>query len=91
MKDGCARQYGCKPYVIIESEDHADEVIEYAMEIGAEHPEGNDPCFIVQFPDRGFPELYSERALRSGINYMHKQLLPPEHLKVLKGRMIRKK
>lgn len=73
MKNGCARQYGNGPCVIIEPGDKADDVVEYCMEIGAEYPEGDDVCFVVQFPDR-FPELYSERALRSSINKMPPKL-----------------
>jgi len=73
------REINCDPQytgycVEIEQGDTAEEVIEYAHEIDATWLEQIDEdkselCFVVKFPGR-FPELYSEKALRSGIRQM---------------------
>ena len=68
MREGFAGQYRT-PSVIIEPGDKPDEVIEFALDIGAlyfDDPD-DDEVFVVEFPGMPGPECYTERALRSSL------------------------
>lgn len=66
MREGYSRQYGTSCVVIESLPADADEVIEYAHDIGAVCEESDGVAYVIQFPGRPI-ELYTERALRAGV------------------------
>lgn len=62
---GSSQQYGAN-VVLIEETDSISNVMEFADDIGARFHDGEDMCYVVQFPG-GPAELYTERALRSSM------------------------
>jgi len=69
MKETWSSQYR-KPCVRLGGNETAEEVVEFANEIGARYHDGEDLCFVVDFNDEGRqvgPETYTERTLRSSL------------------------
>jgi hypothetical protein len=60
-----AEQYS-KPCIRLEGGETFDEVSEFAYECEATYFDGEDECFVIQFPGRP-QELYTEEALRGSL------------------------
>ena len=64
------------PCIVIERDDLGDftidEVIEEAVSMEATYDDGEDECFVVQFPGRPI-ELYTERTFRIGLKDLREQ------------------
>lgn len=60
-----AEQYA-RPCIVLEGNETPDEVIERAWYAEALFDDGEDECYVIQFPGRP-PELYTEDALRRSL------------------------
>ena len=60
-----AEQYG-KCCIRLEGGETFEEVTDFANESDARYDDGEDVCYVIQFPGRP-QELYTERALRGSL------------------------
>lgn len=63
---GHSEQFGTSSVVLEDIPQDPDQVIQYAEENEATYFDGEDNCFVVQFPGRPV-ELYTESALRRSL------------------------
>jgi len=50
--------------VVLEAGDDIDDVLDTAVSNDCTVPEDGEDCYCVRFPERNYPELYTESALR---------------------------
>lgn len=61
-----AEQYGTG-CIRIDGNESPEDVIEFAYEADAHYHDGEDECFVIQFPGRPM-ELYTREALTKSLN-----------------------
>ena len=64
-----SEQYN-KPCIRLEGGESYDEVAEFAYECEATYDDGEDECFVIEFPGRP-QELYTADALRRSLAAKH--------------------
>lgn len=60
-----AEQYQ-KPCIRLEGGECFEEVVMFALDCDATYNDGEDDCYVIQFPGRP-QELYTEQALRRSL------------------------
>ena len=71
-----AEQYG-KCCIRLEGGETFEEVTEFAHESDATYDDGEDECYVIQFPGRP-QELYTEQALRGSLDGRNRFTDKPE-------------